>query len=137
MVSSLSMIMGTRFAGAHYRTDEMGCMHEDSVIPRTSAFSAMRIAHLIESDGPGGAERVVAQLATSLQAAGTENVVFLPAHGEGWLAEQLRGSGVAIEHFHVDRPLSPSCARSLTEAFRRHRITVAHSHEFSMAVYGA
>jgi len=102
-----------------------------------SGLSGMRIAHLIESDGPGGAERVVAQLATGLQAAGAENVVFLPERGEGWLAEQLRGSGVAIEKFHVDRPVSPTCARSLTQAFRRHRITVAHSHEFSMAVYGA
>jgi glycosyltransferase involved in cell wall biosynthesis len=131
------MIAGTRFAEVHCRTEQMGCMHDDGVIPRTSVPGDLRIAHLIESDGPGGAERVVAQLATTLQAAGTENVVFLPAHGEGWLAEQLSGSGVAIEHFHVDRPLSPACARSLTQAFRRHRITVAHSHEFSMAVYGA
>ncbi|HJU44116.1 MAG TPA: glycosyltransferase [Vicinamibacterales bacterium] len=99
--------------------------------------SGLRIAHLIESDGPGGAERVVAQLAAGLQSAGVETVVFLPAHGEGWLAEQLRGSGVAIEHFHVDRPVSPACGRSLTDAFRRRGITVAHSHEFSMAVYGA
>jgi glycosyltransferase involved in cell wall biosynthesis len=97
----------------------------------------VRIAHLIESDGPGGAEMVVAQIATRLQAAGAHNVVFLPARGEGWLATQLEGSGVAIEHFHVDRPLSPACARTLEEAFRLHHIEVAHSHEFSMAVYGA
>jgi len=107
------------------------------MIRPASGLTGMRIAHLIESDGPGGAERVVAQLATALQGAGTENVVFLPAHGEGWLAGQLHGSGVAIEHFHVDRPISPACARSLEDAFRRHRIAVAHSHEFSMAVYGA
>lgn len=107
------------------------------MMPPTTGLSGMRIAHLIESDGPGGAERVVAQLAAGLQAAGTDNVVFLPAHGEGWLAEQLRGSGVAIEYFHVDRPVSSTCARSLTQAFRRHGITLAHSHEFSMAVYGA
>jgi glycosyltransferase involved in cell wall biosynthesis len=96
-----------------------------------------RIAHLIESDGPGGAERVVAHLATALQLAGIENVAFLPADGEGWLAKQLEGSGVAIESFRIDRPISPPCARSLEQAFRRHRITLAHSHEFSMAVYGA
>jgi glycosyltransferase involved in cell wall biosynthesis len=96
----------------------------------------LSIAHLIESDGPGGAETVVAQLATRLQAAGARSVVFLPRDGEGWLASQLEGSGVAIEYFHVDRPVSPACARTLVEAFRRHRIAVAHSHEFSMAVYG-
>jgi glycosyltransferase involved in cell wall biosynthesis len=97
----------------------------------------LRIAHLIECDGPGGAENVVVQLASALQAGGADNVVFLPKHGEGWVAAQLRGSGVTIEHFHVERPISPACARSLLEAFRRHRIAIAHSHEFSMAVYGA
>jgi glycosyltransferase involved in cell wall biosynthesis len=92
---------------------------------------------LIESDGPGGAERVVAQLATTLQASGARNVAFLPAHGEGWLARQLEGSGVTIEGFRLERPLSVACARWLEAAFRRHRIAVAHSHEFTMAVYGA
>src|SRR6185436_4956831 len=95
------------------------------------------IAQLIESDGPGGAERVVVDLALGLQASGSRSVVFLPADGEGWLARQLEGSGVAIEYFRLDRPVSPACARSLAAAFRRHRIAIAHSHEFSMAVYGA
>lgn len=99
--------------------------------------TGLRIAHLIESDGPGGAERVVVHLATALQAAGAWNVVFLPPNGEGWLARELEGSGVAIDHFHLERPLSPACARSLEHAFRAHRIDIAHSHEFSMAVYGA
>jgi glycosyltransferase involved in cell wall biosynthesis len=103
----------------------------------TSSAVALGVAHLIESDGPGGAERVVADLASSLQASGARNVVFLPADGEGWLARQLAGSGVVIEYFHLDKPLSPACARGLTMAFRRHQIDVAHSHEFSMAVYGA
>jgi len=100
-------------------------------------MNGLRIAHLIESDGPGGAETVVAQLATTLQAAGAHNVVFLPADGEGWLERRLAGSGVAIEYFRVDRPVSPACERSLRQAFARHEISVAHSHEFSMAVYGA
>ena len=95
------------------------------------------IAHLIESDGPGGAERVVADLASGFQAAGARNIVFVPANGEGWLARQLIGSGVEIEGFQLDRPLSPACARAIAAAFRRHRVEVAHSHEFSMAVYGA
>ena len=99
--------------------------------------SGLRIAHLIECDGPGGAERVVAHLASGLQAAGTYNVAILPAQGEGWLGRELAGSGVAIEHFHLDRPVSPACARSLARVFRRHDVMVAHSHEFSMGVYGA
>jgi glycosyltransferase involved in cell wall biosynthesis len=106
---------------------------------RTAAgsLSGFRIAQLIESDGPGGAERVVADLAAAFQAAGATSVVFLPEDGDGWLARQLQGTGVTIDHFHIERPLSPACARSLAAAFRRHRIDLAHSHEFSMAVYGA
>jgi glycosyltransferase involved in cell wall biosynthesis len=99
--------------------------------------SALRFAHLIESDGPGGAERVVADLATQFQDTGATNVVFLPANGDGWLARQLHGTGVIIEHFSIERPFSPACAKSVADRFRRHRIDVAHSHEFSMAVYGA
>jgi len=100
------------------------------------AHAPLRVAHLIESSGPGGAERIVADLATAFQAADTQNVVFLPRDGEDWLQQQLAGSGVAIEYFKIDRPVSPQCARALTDAFRKHRIDVAHSHEFSMAVYG-
>ncbi|HEY8150835.1 MAG TPA: glycosyltransferase family 4 protein [Vicinamibacteria bacterium] len=97
----------------------------------------LRIAHLIESDGPGGAERMLAHLARTLQDAGAWNVAFLPADGEGWLARELEESGVAIEYYRLPRPLSPAAARSLEAALRRHRVEVAHSHEFTMAVYGA
>lgn len=97
----------------------------------------LRLAHLIESDGPGGAERVVASLAAGLQAAGAENVVIAPANGEGWLARELSGTGVQVELFRLDRPISPSFARWLAETLRRHRVALAHSHEFTMAVYGA
>jgi len=97
----------------------------------------MRIAHLIETDGPGGAERVLAHLATELQERGAWNVAFLPADGEGWLGRELERSGVAIEHFRLERPFSPAFAGWLHAALRRHRVMVAHSHEFTMAVYGA
>jgi len=96
-----------------------------------------RIAHLIECDGPGGAERMLASLAIEQQQAGAQVLVILPANGEGWLAAQLAGSGVAIEHFGLDRPVSPACARWLAGVLRRHRISLAHCHEFSMGVYGA
>jgi len=95
------------------------------------------IAHLIESDGPGGAERIVAALAAALQESGLRNVVYLPAEGEGWLARELDGSGVLIETYRLDKPLSPACARSIAASFPRHRIDLAHGHEFTMAVYGA
>jgi glycosyltransferase involved in cell wall biosynthesis len=96
-----------------------------------------RIAQLINTDGPGGAERVVVDVSTALQASGVETVVFLPKDGEGWLERQLAGSGVAVEYYNIESPLSPSSARRLADAFRRHNVAVAHSHEFAMGVYGA
>jgi len=80
---------------------------------------------------------MVASLAAELQAAGSHNVLVAPADGEGWLARELRGTGVQVELFRIDRPLSPTFARWLTDLLRRHRIEVAHSHEFTMAVYGS
>lgn len=100
-------------------------------------MEGLRVAHLIETDGPGGAERVVADLAIELQTAGAFNVVILPADGDGWLGRQLAGSGVSIEYFTLDTPLSPACARGIANVFLRNGISLAHSHEFSMAVYGA
>ena len=97
----------------------------------------MCFAHLIESDGPGGAERMLASVATELQAAGTRNVVIAPAGGEGWLARELKGTGVRVESFRLTHPLSPALARWLEATLRRHRVDLAHSHEFTMAVYGA
>jgi glycosyltransferase involved in cell wall biosynthesis len=96
----------------------------------------VRIAHLIETDGPGGAERTVVNIASGLQAAGSENLVILPANAEGWLARELANTGVAIEYFRLQRPVSPACARWLTSTLRRYGAVIAHSHEFSMAVYG-
>ena len=104
---------------------------------QAASLRGARFAHLIESDGPGGAERVLASLATELQAAGSHNLVIVPAGGEGWLAQELRGTGVQVEAFRLDRPISPTFARWLAETLRRHRVTLAHSHEFTMAVYGA
>ena len=100
-------------------------------------MTPVRFAHLIESDGPGGAERMLASVASDLQAKGSQTLVIAPARGEGWLARELSGTGVQLELFHLDRPFSPQFARWLADVFRRHRITLAHSHEFTMAVYGA
>src|SRR2546430_13098879 len=77
--------------------------------------TGLRIAHLIESDGPGGAERVLAHLSTALQAAGAYNVAFLPADGEGWLARQLEGSGVTIEYFREEWRGCPPGSRARCE----------------------
>jgi glycosyltransferase involved in cell wall biosynthesis len=102
----------------------------------TTSLRGLRIAHLIESDGPGGAERMVASLAGALQARGAENVVVVPEHGEGWLARQVDGTGVATLPGPLHQPF-PVVSRWLASTFRSQRIALAHSHEFIMALCGA
>ncbi|HVT38517.1 MAG TPA: glycosyltransferase family 4 protein [Gemmatimonadaceae bacterium] len=101
------------------------------------AIRGARIAQLIEVDEPGGAERMVADLATELARGGSPEVVFLPRNGEGWLATQIDSRDVTVEYFQLDRPFSPRFARKLADRFVSQRISLAHSHEFGMAVYGA
>ena len=95
------------------------------------------IAHLIETDGPGGAERVVVHLVSRLAARGFHNVVLLPERGEGWLAAQLPRERVEI----IPTPLMGVSLwhsfRRIHEIIRQHRPVVAHSHEFTMAALGA
>ncbi|HUC40231.1 MAG TPA: glycosyltransferase, partial [Gemmatimonadales bacterium] len=95
------------------------------------------IAHLIETDGPGGAERMLASLANEQQTSGHPGIAFVPARIEGWLESELRGFGVPIEYVPLQKPFSRAFAHELAAAFRRHRVALAHSHEFTMAFYGA
>ncbi|HKR54915.1 MAG TPA: hypothetical protein VJS20_01345, partial [Gemmatimonadales bacterium] len=59
------------------------------------------IAHLIEMDGPGGAERLVALIAGAVAVGGANSVAFLPEGGEGWLTRELRLIGITVEHVPV------------------------------------
>lgn len=95
------------------------------------------IAHLIESSGPGGAERMIVELAQAQQQHGATVTVFIPRGRESWLSEQLQTAGVSTEYFTLTSPLSPPCVRTLYRAFRRYDIALAHSHEFTMATNGA
>ncbi|HJQ10596.1 MAG TPA: glycosyltransferase family 4 protein [Gemmatimonadaceae bacterium] len=92
---------------------------------------------MLESDGPGGAEMMVFRLSEELRKRGHVVVPVGPAHGIGWLGELFRESGVEPESFHLRRPLDPACVRDLVGIFRENDIDAVHSHEFTMAVYGA
>jgi glycosyltransferase involved in cell wall biosynthesis len=97
----------------------------------------LRIAMMLESDGPGGAEMMVFRLAEELRRRGHVVVPVGPINGIGWLGDLFRGAGVSPEFFRIRRPLDPACVRGLVHLFREHDINAVHSHEFTMAVYGA
>jgi glycosyltransferase involved in cell wall biosynthesis len=102
-----------------------------------TGFPSLRIAMMLESDGPGGAEMMVLRLSEELRRRGHVILPVGPAHGVGWLGDHFRRAGFTPEAFHLKRPLDPGCVRGLMALFRKHRIDAVHSHEFTMAVYGA
>lgn len=95
------------------------------------------IALMIECDGPGGAEIMLMQTAEELRRRGHRVVPVLPDRGEGWLGEEFRKRGFGHETFSIRRPLDPGCLRGMIRMLREQRIDIVHSHEFTMAVYGA
>jgi glycosyltransferase involved in cell wall biosynthesis len=97
----------------------------------------LRIAMMLESDGPGGAEMMVLRLSDELRRRGHFILPVGPAHGVGWLGEQFRRAGFTPEAFRLRRPVDPGCVRGLIRLFHQYRIDTVHSHEFTMAVYGA
>jgi glycosyltransferase involved in cell wall biosynthesis len=92
---------------------------------------------MLESDGPGGAEMMVFRLSEELRRRGHTVVPVGPARGVGWLGDHFRRVGFTPEVFRLQRPIDPGCVRGLMELFREHDIDAVHSHEFTMAVYGA
>ena len=97
----------------------------------------LRILQMVESDGPGGAETMILQLSLELRRRGHTVELVGPPHGTGWLAAQLERRGMVLHTFSLRRPLDPGCYRGLKDLMQRLEIQVVHSHDFTMAVYGA
>lgn len=99
--------------------------------------SPLRIALMLESDGPGGAEVMLLRLARELRRRGHHPIHVGPDNGCGWLGERFREIGVERETFSIRRPLDLRCLQGLLRTLRRREVDIVHSHEFTMTVYGA
>lgn len=101
------------------------------------ATTSRRVALLIESDGPGGAESVVLALADGLRERGAAVLPVVFADGEGWLTARLQAAGFPVYAPRISRrvPLDFSLIRQLVQWTRRQRVEVLHAHEFTMGVY--
>lgn len=103
----------------------------------TRPRDGLRIAMMIESDGPGGAEMMVFRLSEELRRRGHTVVPVGPRRGTGWMGAMFQTAGFSQETFWLKRPIDPGCVHRLMQLFRQHRIDVVHSHEFTMGVYGS
>ena len=97
----------------------------------------LTILQMLESDGPGGAETVMLQLSDELRRRGHRIVPVGPAKRTGWLGQRFREGGYEPETYTISSPLDPRCLRRLVGLIRAKGADLVHSHEFTMAVYGA
>jgi glycosyltransferase involved in cell wall biosynthesis len=96
----------------------------------------LSIALMIESVYLGGAEMVVLQLAKALRARGHIVHPVVPGNREGWLIEELRANGFAINRYDLRRPIDIGFPARLATLLEKLDVDVIHSHEFVMSVYG-
>ena len=91
---------------------------------------------MIETVGLGGAEMIVLQLTQELARRGHVVHPVVPSGRDGWLLDRFREAGIAWQTYHQEGPLEPRLPGHLARLFRELGVTVVHSHEFAMAVYG-
>lgn len=99
----------------------------------------MTVGLLLDSYGPGGAERMALLLARKLRERGHEVVpvgIRTPT-GEGWLHAEYRRAGFEPEILPLRRAVDPKFTRDLRATLRRRGVTLCHAHEFTFAFYGA
>jgi len=101
-----------------------------------SGLPRLRIAMMLESDEPGGAEMMVFRLSDELRRRGHTIVPVGPENGVGWLGDLFRRGGFVPEVYRLKSAIDAGCVKGLVRLFREHRIDAVHSHEFTMGVYG-
>jgi glycosyltransferase involved in cell wall biosynthesis len=102
-----------------------------------SVEAPLRIALMIECDGPGGAELMMLELAKELRARGHTVLPVFLSGGTGWLGARFVAAGFTPESFLLRSPLDLRAVRALIKILRDFRADLVHSHEFTMAIYGA
>ncbi len=92
------------------------------------------ILQLIETGGPGGAERVLINLATRLNR--SEGVrCSVGIFKDGWLRQRLIEAHVPVHVFSSKHSFDLPFLFSLMRRLRRERVQLIHSHEFTMNFY--
>lgn len=86
----------------------------------------INILHTIETAGPGGAETVVLELASSLDPNKFRSIVVL--NNEDWLDKRLRERGVETYILKSGRGWQMSAPRALARIVREQKVDLIHSH---------
>jgi glycosyltransferase involved in cell wall biosynthesis len=93
------------------------------------------VLHLIETSGPGGAEKIFLSVIAGLNPERYRSVACLLR--EGWVAEQLRQLAVPTWVIPQRHSLDVDWIIHLARRLRSHGVDLMHAHEFGMNVYGS
>lgn len=99
------------------------------------AAQKYKILHTIESSTPGGAETVMASLASGLNQNEFSSYCLL-IHRD-WLDQKLDELQVPYAVIPNNRSYDPKFVWSLFNLVKRENINLIHAHEFGMIVYGS
>ncbi len=95
----------------------------------------IRVLHVIDTGGPGGAETVFLQTATRLDPARFHSLAVVG--GEGWLAQQFQERGVSPVVAPAKGSFNARYLALLLRLARRHRSDVIVAHLYGSAVYAS
>jgi glycosyltransferase involved in cell wall biosynthesis len=94
-----------------------------------------KVLQLIETSGPGGAEKMLVNLVGELSKGEFHPIVCL--RKEGWLNNQLQESGCETKIVPHNGYINSAWFRQLSKLIQAEEICVIHAHEFAMNTYGS
>lgn len=112
----------------------MDCQHRFGGAGVTIERS-LNVLHLIDTTGPGGAESVFIELATSLDKSRFSSFATVP--GRGWVHDSLRKSGIEPIVIPTHRTFDVRYLAGLMRTVKRFKIGLIQSHLLSASVYSS
>lgn len=97
----------------------------------SAAAGRLVVAHFLEGDGPGGAERLVTQFAEELRRRGHGVFTVIPGGGAAWLGHEMSRLGFAWTTVPRRSMFDPRAVGDLMRVLRAAGVTALHSHEFN------
>jgi glycosyltransferase involved in cell wall biosynthesis len=94
----------------------------------------MTVLHLSSSSGPGGAETVMASVASGLDPARYRSAVCL--FRDGWLRDRCEGLGLETHVIPITRALDLVWLRRFQALLRERDVALIHAHEFGANTWG-
>lgn len=98
-------------------------------------MKAKTILHLIETSGPGGAEKMLISLVENLDKSRYQSLIGLLR--DGWLNTQFRLRGFETVIIPQRRGLDAGWVYKCIKLIRQKHVDLLHAHEFTMNVYGS